>query len=306
MKRLCFIINPVSGHAGQEREFAAVKWGEIFDPAQFSIELHYSAYPGHAGLLSLEALRSGADVIVACGGDGTINEVASPLVGTDIPLGLIPRGSGNGLLTHLKIPKKLNNALEIIRAGCVTAIDAGRVEDRFFFSNTGTGYAARVIAEYESIPQRKLSAYIKAGWTALQGLDYTDKYDLIDAAGEIVACASQVVVSNSNMMGYGVTVTPQASLVDGRLDVIAFDASGTPGFIYHCMQILLRNQHADPQVFYREMEQLTLSRVQQGDILMEIDGEIHTFAQQQVTISTLPAALRVIIPEKIFANKKKL
>lgn len=296
-KLIRFIINPISGNSNQKKEFDKVNWNQYFDRKQFETDIQYTAYAGHALQLSKQAIEDGVSILVACGGDGTINEVASPLVGTDLALGLIPRGSGNGLLTHLKIPKKLAQALAIIQSGNTKSIDVGKVEDKFFLSNMGTGFAAQVISEYENLSGREFTAYSIAGWKAFNNIDFNDKYQLRDQNGNILYQASQVLVSNTNIMGYGVSVSPSASLVDGLLDVIAFNAKNKADFIVQCTKILLRRHQSDKNFYYAKSTDIILNNTGANKILIQLDGEVHEFSRKEIRISILPAALRIIAPE---------
>ncbi|WP_103192041.1 diacylglycerol/lipid kinase family protein [Formosa algae] len=106
MKQIHFIINPIAGSGEKRLSINILR--KFFELEAYNIELKYSSFKGHAIDLTKESINQEADVIVACGGDGTINEVASVLVGTGIPLGILPIGSGNGLASHLKIPKKFS------------------------------------------------------------------------------------------------------------------------------------------------------------------------------------------------------
>ena len=134
-----FIVNPNSGSANHEIKLDYLQ--SKFDPNDELI-IKETKYQFHAKELVVEALNEHADVIVACGGDGTINEVASALVKKNIPLGIIPAGSGNGLATNLGIPKDIDKAIEIIKSNNIHTIDVGRVEDNYFFSNVGFGIDA--------------------------------------------------------------------------------------------------------------------------------------------------------------------
>ncbi|QHC83803.1 hypothetical protein AS589_02850 [Empedobacter brevis] len=124
-----FIVNPNSGNAKHDISLDFLK--SKFDSSD-EIVLKETAYQFHAKELVKEAVAEKSDVIVACGGDGTINEVASALVKTNIPLGIIPAGSGNGLAMNLAIPKDMNKAIDIIKKHAVHSIDVGRVEDKYF------------------------------------------------------------------------------------------------------------------------------------------------------------------------------
>ena len=168
--RYTFIVNPNSGNAKHDISIDFLQ--SKFD-ASDQIVLKKTAYQFHAKELVQEAIAEKSDVIVACGGDGTINEVASAMVNTNIALGIIPAGSGNGLASNLNIPKDINKAIEIIKTNSVHTIDVGRVEDNYFFSNLGFGIDAEVIKTYEENQKRTIIGYVDASVKTL--LNYKSK-----------------------------------------------------------------------------------------------------------------------------------
>lgn len=125
-----FVVNPVSGKGRSDLSLEQIRL--FFPKSQFRIEVDFTRYKGHAPILTKSILEQSPDVVVACGGDGTINEVASMLIGTDVLFGIVPTGSGNGLASNLEIPRNVNKVLETIRAGVVVRIDVGKVNDRYF------------------------------------------------------------------------------------------------------------------------------------------------------------------------------
>ena len=163
-----FIVNPNSGNAKHDISLDFLQ--SKFDSSD-EIVLKETVYQFHAKELVKEAIAENSDVIVACGGDGTINEVASALVKKNIPLGIIPAGSGNGLATNLNIPKDINKAIEIIKNHIVHTIDVGRVEDNYFFSNLGFGIDAEVIKTYEENQKRTITGYVDASVKTLLNED---------------------------------------------------------------------------------------------------------------------------------------
>ena len=155
-----FIINTISGKGNHN--LGKTELEKYFPKGEFKIEVDYSNYKKHAITLTKNAIENSPDYIVACGGDGTINEVASCLINTKIKLGIIPVGSGNGLASNLNIPKEIEKATEIIRNGNSQTIDVGQVNEHYFFSNMGIGIDAHIIKKYETYKKRTLIAYLKA------------------------------------------------------------------------------------------------------------------------------------------------
>ena len=140
LKNIHFIVNPAAGSGNHliSREFLE----NFFEEENYAVTIKNSNYKKHAKALTLSSINEGADIIVACGGDGTINEVASCLVSTNVLLGIIPLGSGNGLASNLKIPKTIESAIALIKTKRVKKIDVGLINDHFLFSNTGLGIDA--------------------------------------------------------------------------------------------------------------------------------------------------------------------
>ena len=108
-KRIIFIVNPISGTASKEHIPEQI--AEVMDAERFDCEVRFTEYRGHAAEIAREAAKDSVDVVVAVGGDGTVNEVARSLVHTDTALGVIPCGSGNGLARHLCSPLNVTKAL---------------------------------------------------------------------------------------------------------------------------------------------------------------------------------------------------
>jgi diacylglycerol kinase (ATP) len=126
-----FIINPIAGSGNHKIDQTFLE--SFFNKDEYYITTKYSTYKTHTRELTKISIKEKADIIVACGGDGTINEVASCIIGTPILLGIIPLGSGNGLASNLKIPKNLAKAISIIKSRNVRIIDIGRIKRKIFF-----------------------------------------------------------------------------------------------------------------------------------------------------------------------------
>ena len=126
-KRVVFIVNPISGT--QSKKSVVEKIEKYADGETLDIRIVPTQYVGHANQIASECVQEGVDIVVAVGGDGTINEVARSLVHTPVTLGIIPCGSGNGLARHLRIPMDVKKAIETINRGVVETIDYGKIND---------------------------------------------------------------------------------------------------------------------------------------------------------------------------------
>lgn len=292
MSYIHFIVNPISGKG--KHEITASYLRSFFPNDSYIIQIDYTEYKNHATELTKIAMEANPDFIVACGGDGTINEVASCLIGTNIKLGIIPVGSGNGLAANLQIPKELNEALKVIKTGNTTAIDVGKVNNHYFFSNMGIGIDAVIIKNYEYSGKRTLISYIKSALSA--SFEFKPTKTLISFPNRlIIETPFMLFVSNSNEMGYNMSLTPKASLTDGLLDIVI-----VPSLAFREKLLLgyyvLRNKTEDfkkAQHFLTGELHLELPEKIFPD--MQIDGEYHNLKTIQIDISILPTALNVIV-----------
>ena len=149
---MLFIVNPISGKGRKARIISHLK--------EKGLKVVCTEYAGHAEVLARQAAER---VIVAVGGDGTVNEVARGIVGTDKVLGIIPCGSGDGLALHLGLSRNYKQALRTILEGNVQKIDSGLINDRPFFSVCGTGFDAVVSERFAKSGKRGMKNYIEIG-----------------------------------------------------------------------------------------------------------------------------------------------
>lgn len=208
---MLFIVNPISGKGRKARIMAHLE--------KKGLKVVCTEYAGHAEILAREAAER---IIVAVGGDGTVNEVARGIVGTDKVLGIIPCGSGDGLALHLGISRHYKQALKTIIKGNVQKIDSGLINDRPFFSVCGTGFDAVVSERFAKSGKRGLKNYIKLGlktWKEYAPEKY--KVEIDGNAFEIEA--SLLTIGNSSQWGNNAKIAPLADISDGVLDITAVD-----------------------------------------------------------------------------------
>ena len=141
--RVEVIVNPKAGRRRKgARELALI--GDFFSRHSTRYNMEITKGRGDGLIRARKAVAEGCNLVVAVGGDGTVNEVASPLVGTDTALGIIPTGSGNGLARALGIPPSADKACSVLLEGKISRIDVGQLEERYFFSMAGVGFDALV------------------------------------------------------------------------------------------------------------------------------------------------------------------
>jgi len=286
-----FIINPIAGSGNHNISKKVLQ--PFFDKNDYEIIVKFSVYKNHTTKLTQESIEQKAQIIVACGGDGTVNEVASCIIGTPIILGIIPLGSGNGLASNLKIPKKIHKAIAVIKRQEVKKIDAGSLNDRFFFSNTGVGFDAHVIKHYEESNNRKLFSYVAAVFKSFKNINDTRELEVKINDQTFKVKPFMVFISNSNELGYKVSLTPKASLEDGLLDIIIVSRLNPFKIVLFSFLMLFKRHHLIREVKSFQSKSMELSRENFNQFKMQIDGEYRLIESNTINISISEKALNV-------------
>jgi YegS/Rv2252/BmrU family lipid kinase len=214
------IINPVSGgfRTGQARARAELAQ-QVADRARQPVEIFVTEAIGHARELAAAAVRRGVRLVVAWGGDGTINEVSSALAFGDVPLGIIPAGSGNGLARELGVDPRPDHALVDALGATPRSMDVGDVEGRLFVNLAGIGVDAFVASRFSLARRRGFLGYINITARALATYVPTT-YRMTSPGATVTARALLVTIANSAQFGNGARIAPGARVDDGLLDLV--------------------------------------------------------------------------------------
>jgi diacylglycerol kinase (ATP) len=287
---ILFIINPISG--GKNKSQLPLLIGKLLDLAKFFPSYSFTEYAGHAAELAEEAANRNFDVIVAVGGDGTINEVASKVQKFNKVLGIIPFGSGNGLARFLKIPLKAASAVQVINRLNIIKIDTGLFNGNGFFNMAGMGFDAYISSIFAEDKSRGLSGYLKLGLKEV--LNYkAQTYDLVIDGKEYTFKAFLISIANSSQYGNNAHIAPAASVTDGLFDICIvkeFSIMKLPVLAY---QMLTATTHQSKFVDIIKGREIMIRRPEEGPI--HIDGE-PMFMGKDIQVSILPLSLNVIIP----------
>ena len=216
-QRVVFIINPISGVFKKGRIAGLID--SYLDKSKFDYSLEYTERPGHATEICKSLVKGGVDIIVAVGGDGSINEIAKGLVGTNVKLGVIPAGSGNGLAHHLGIPVNYKKAIEVLNQEKVIKIDTASINDELFVSIAGIGFDGLVASKFANSKRRGFLTYLKI--VTEEYPKYKPKKYKIEVNGQTIKTrALFITFANSDRFGYFASVAPNAKMDDGLLDII--------------------------------------------------------------------------------------
>lgn len=291
MKYIHFIINPISGDGKHNLSRTVLE--KYFSEKEYKIAVDYSNHKHHAIMLTNNAVAKCPDYIVACGGDGTINEVASCLVNTQIKLGIIPIGSGNGLASNLSIPKSLEKATEIIRKGKTQFIDVGKVNDHYFFSNVGVGIDALIIKKYESYSKRTLMSYVRA--SIASSIQFKPMQTILSFNNQIINTkAFMLFISNSNEMGYGMSLTPKANLNDGKLDLVVVSKLNFIDKLILGMCVVSNKIEKFKKAQHTLIENIYIEMPEKIFVDIQIDGEFHNLKTNKIEVSIIKSGLEVL------------
>ena len=286
-----FIFNP---HSGRNRKNPYLYDRAVAFIAQERLDgtIVRTERPRHATELAQQAVQDGCDLVVAVGGDGTMNEVASALVDTPAVFGLIPCGSGNGLGRHLGIRRPGRDAFQTLIGGRPMPIDTGMVNGFAFFNAMGLGFEADIAVRFSRQTNRGLAGYIRVGLPSFFA-HHPEKCTVRQGATVTKVDAFTLAVMNSDQYGNDARVAPGAKLDDGRFELVSVPRVG---FFGACGMLYRLGTDSFDQV-------KAVTRLSGSEFVIEREkpGWIHTDGEPRATTAKLevtlkPHSLRIMVP----------
>lgn len=318
------IYNPCSGQVIVRRQLNEVV--AFLTRHGWSVTSHETGKPLEATELARDAAKRGAKVVIAAGGDGTVNEVANGLVNTEVALGVLPVGTTNAWAMQMGIPtlnpmlpgtrlfkliadleerierplpanyyrKMLLDAAQVIVKGQTVAVDMGETCGRYFLMWAGVGLDAAVIENISLKEKRALGSWAYVISAIESGYKYSSTEMRLKLDGKVVkAITPLVVVSNIQLYGGVMAIGAKACVNDGKLDVCIFKGDGFFTFVQHAVKVLVRRHLQDPKVEYYQCSEIAIESARK--LPVHIDGDL--FTQTPVAIRVVPSSLKVIVPE---------
>ncbi len=291
------VLNPRAGLAAAEAERAIRE-----HPFWRETEIRRTRGPGDARVLAAEAAAEGAEVVLAVGGDGTANEAAWGLLGTPTALGLMPRGSGNGLARTLGIPLRPALALSALATARPRRMDVGMLNGRPFLNVAGAGFDAQVGAEFHRHGlgggRRGIWPYVRL--SLRRALRYEAGTWRLEAGGERFHGRALVIAFvNGRQYGAGATVVPGALLDDGLLDVVVIEDAPRLEILWNAPRMFLGGIEKFRR--YRHLPTSTAVLTGEGPFLHHRDGEPEE-PVERLEATVLPRALRILVPRAVLAD----
>ncbi|MDR1181724.1 MAG: diacylglycerol kinase family lipid kinase [Bacteroidales bacterium] len=296
-KKIIFIINPRAG-IGHYKKVSRLLTKRL-DLSRYDYELVLTRYRGHGQELAIQAVVDGVDIVVAVGGDGTINEIARALVGKNVTLGFIPTGSGNGLAHHLQIPVCISKAIQVINESHSLEIDTIQINNQICISIAGLGFDGLVAEMFDRSSRRGFFPYLH--YVLKSYTSYKPQTYIIEEKGEKTENHNTMLVSiaNSSQWGFNVKVSPKASMADGCADICLVKKPGIFRLPFSTTALLTGNLHRDKKsIHIYRLSECTIYTKDNTVQPCHIDGD-PIKRQSKITINVLPKSLRIITPKQL-------
>jgi len=270
----------------------AARIGRHLDHQKYSHEIVYTAHAGHAPELAKEAADKGCEVVVAVGGDGTVNEVARGLLYSETALGILPKGSGNGLARHLQIPMGLDGALRVLNQGHSIRMDSGSINRHPFFTTAGIGFDAYISSVFAGNKKRGLQTYVELIMKEVRNYKHLPVKASINGQ-ELDTDCFVMAFANAAQYGNNAYIAPTADVQDGLLDVCLvrkLDLVKALNLSY-CM-LTKQLAHADSATYFKTSQ---VAVATEEPMMFHADGEYMGKAEQ-FEVQLKPQSLKVITP----------
>lgn len=285
-----FIYNPHSGtKSNNEKLLEGAR--KLLEQHGHSVAMKETEAENHATEIAKEAIKSDVDVVVAVGGDGTVNEIALALTGSDKILGIIPNGSGNGLARELRIPMNPKQATETLLRHQVAEIDTCTANGNPFFVTCSVGFDASVTEEFASSDTRGLATYVKEAVSLFFSYE-PEEYRIVIDGEEVRTTAFLVAVGNASQYGNNAFIAPNASMTDGLLDITVIKDFPMIDGGKIALQLFSKDLDKSEYTMCLQGKEITISASKK--MPYQIDGEPMAEVEE-LKVALKPQKLRVVI-----------
>jgi YegS/Rv2252/BmrU family lipid kinase len=289
--RYLLIINPISG-TGDKQGLAQYAIEQLKSTG-IDVEVAYTKGPLDATNLAKQAVAQGYGAVLSAGGDGTVNEIASALCGTNTPLGIIPSGSGNGLARHIEIPVDINKSIDIIKQNNIVDCDYCTANNRPFFCTFGVGFDAAVSEKFAQQKRRGKLSYIRSAIS--EYISYAPEEYTITANGNTITQKAFIVACcNASQYGNNAYIAPAASITDGLLDITIIHAGNAINTAMVGVDLFTGYLNRNTMITTVRTPSAVIHRTSSGPA--HLDGEPVTM-DAMVTVECHHRGLRIFAPK---------
>lgn len=267
-QKIIFVVNLISGTSDKKVVIKHIE--EQIDKDKYDYEIVTTQYPGHASEIATRAKDEGYAMVVAVGGDGTVNEVARALTHSKTALGIVPCGSGNGLARHLLIPMNIKKSIELINAAEIHPLDFGIINGHKFFCTCGMGFDAFVSMKFAECGKRGPITYVEN--ILREGRKYEpEKYVVEDESGSTTYEAFLISCANASQYGNNAYIAPQASMSDGVMDIIIMQPFNVIEAPQISLEMFNKTLDKNSKIKTFQSKKLLIHREREG--LIHVDGD---------------------------------
>lgn len=266
--KILFIINPKSGT--KKRLNVEKLIHKHIDASKFDHSVVFTTHKGHASELTSNAIKEKFDIVCAVGGDGTVHEVGTTLIGTDTKLAVIPRGSGNGLANHLGLPKLPRKAIKTINQGSFKQMDTAKINNIPFLGVAGVGLDAIIAEKFDTTEKRGLVGYVKIilkEYFSYKNITVKSRLDGSDEKRDNLFICS---IANASEFGNGFCISPNSDITDGKLELFKLKRVNFFAIPIVAYRFFTRTAHKSR---YVELESFENGELDIDQEIMHLDGE---------------------------------
>lgn len=286
-QKIRFIINPISG-VGKKGDLPDIIESNL-DHSKFVYDIAITEYRKHAKEIAYEASLEGIDIVCAVGGDGSVHEVGTALIGTQTKLAILPCGSGNGLARHLGISMDLGEAVKCINKDNFLRMDTVIVNDKPFLGIGGYGFDAVIARKFDKYHKRGFWSYVKL--VTKEFMHYNPVNVTVDVNGEVKSMPVVLcTVANASEFGNGFVVSPTSDITDGKIELCIlkpFSFWHAPGVVYRFFK---RTSHKSR---FAEVISFEKARISLSERIAHYDGEPFD-VREELNVQVIPSSLNII------------
>lgn len=293
-KKLLYIINPISGVGAKMNIYHVIK--KYTNNHLFDFDIINTKYEGHGFELANTAVNKAYDVVVAVGGDGTVNEIAKALVNSNLVLGIIPKGSGNGLARFLKIPLSPVKAVKTINLLNHDLIDSVLINNLFYINIAGIGFDAHIAHLFAQNDKRGFKSYAKLVLKEFREYTGHDYEIILDNKKFVLSNIFMLSFANATQFGNNAYIAPMAKANDGLIDVCVLKKF--PDFRWLEILFKLYTRQLLKSKYYEIYKAKKIELISKDELIGHLDGEPVNFGKK-IQIDILPKSLKIITGKAI-------
>ncbi len=288
--KILFIINPIAGTKKNIKDLENLI-GKTINKNKFELIVKYTEYAFHGTEIAEQAVKDKIDIVVAVGGDGTINEISKSLVNTNTIMAIIPKGSGNGLARYLKIPMNTKRAIKLINKLNIKKIDTAKINNKHFINVAGVGFDAHISYLFANYGKRGFLSYVKLILREFKKYK-AETYTITANNKEQIEDAFLISFANSSQFGNEAHIAPLAQINDGLIDIVVLKKFPLSQSMQIASKLYTKTLHKSK--YYQLIQTNKAEVICKTDIKGHIDGE-PTLFEKTIKLEIIKESLKILV-----------